>query len=174
MHQWDGCNRSKGTWKLCGVCCPNDSLIAQVKERTLTSFLCHLLCLPSSYSQHISSYPISPSLKRPILSYPILSHLSPSHSTTFLGLPPTDAVLVLCPLENARRRLLLRTGLHLVFLVTPPNTNIEPDWCKYENIVTSLYKENKVGSVVCPICNSLDLLLNLLLRLLIKSVADEV
>ena len=31
-----------------------------------------------------------------------------------------------------------------MFLVTPPNTNIEPDWSKFENIVSILYRENKV------------------------------
>ena len=61
-----------------------------------------------------------------------------------LGLAPTDAVSVLNPLENARKKLILKTGFHLVFLVTPPNTHIEPDWTKYEIIVDILYRENKV------------------------------
>ena len=60
------------------------------------------------------------------------------------GLAPTDAVRVLSPLESARKKLILKTGFHLVFLVTPPNTHIEPDWAKFENIVDILYRENKV------------------------------
>jgi hypothetical protein len=32
-----------------------------------------------------------------------------------------------------------------VFLVTPTTTNIEPNWSNYENIVTTLYRENKVS-----------------------------
>lgn len=30
-----------------------------------------------------------------------------------------------------------------MFLVTPINANIEPDWSQYERIVTALYRENK-------------------------------
>jgi hypothetical protein len=32
-----------------------------------------------------------------------------------------------------------------VFLVTPTTTNLEPNWSNYENIVTTLYRENKVS-----------------------------
>ena len=53
-------------------------------------------------------------------------------------------MVVFGPLEKARKKLILKSGLHLVFLVTPPNTNIEPDWSKFENIVSILYRENKV------------------------------
>ena len=60
------------------------------------------------------------------------------------GLPPADAVNVLGPLEQARKKLILKTGFHLVFLVTPTNTSIEPDWSQYENIANILHRENKV------------------------------
>jgi hypothetical protein len=42
---------------------------------------------------------------------------------------------------NARKKLMLRGGLHPVFLVTPPSTPIEPDWENYERMLFALYKE---------------------------------
>jgi hypothetical protein len=39
-------------------------------------------------------------------------------------------------------RLILSTGFHLVFLVTPPFTSsVEPDWTNYERVVDTLYRE---------------------------------
>ena len=76
---------------------------------------------------------------------PLLAFLSLGCTLHPAGLPPTDAIVIFTPLENARRRLILRSGFHLVFLVTPTTTNIEPNWSNYENIVTTLYRENKVN-----------------------------
>ena len=55
--------------------------------------------------------------------------LSPSPlgiATTISGMSPKDAVLILQPLIDARHKLILKGGLHPVYLVTPPTTMIEP------------------------------------------------
>src|SRR5690242_6170493 len=58
------------------------------------------------------------------------------------GIAPKDAVKILKSLMDARARLILKGGLHPVFLVTPPSTSIEPDWNNYERILDVLYKEH--------------------------------
>jgi hypothetical protein len=46
-------------------------------------------------------------------------------------------------MDRARARLILQSGLHLVFLVTPPfSTSVEPTWTGYERVVDTLYREH--------------------------------
>lgn len=80
--------------------------------------------------------------------------LSPSPlgvATTLSGIAPKDAVQILRPLLEARRKLILRGGLHPVFLVTPPSTTIEPDWNNYERILDTLYKEHSDARAVADL-----------------------
>lgn len=80
--------------------------------------------------------------------------LSPSQlgvATTLSGISPKDAVQILRPLLEARRKLILRGGLHPVFLVTPPSTSIEPDWNNYEKILETLYKEHPEARAVAEL-----------------------
>lgn len=73
------------------------------------------------------------------------SELSPSPlgiATTNSGISPKDAVQIIKPLISARQRLIIKGGLHPVFLVTPPSTHIEPDWVRYQKILDVLFKEH--------------------------------
>ncbi len=63
-------------------------------------------------------------------------------ATTLSGIAPKDAVAILRPLLEARSKLILKGGLHPVFLVTPPSTSIEPDWNNYEKVLDVLYREH--------------------------------
>jgi hypothetical protein len=77
--------------------------------------------------------------------------LSPSPlgiATTVSGIAPKDAVQILRPLMDARRKLILKGGLHPVFLVTPPSTPIEPDWKNYEKILHVLFQEHPDAEAV--------------------------
>lgn len=62
-------------------------------------------------------------------------------ATTISGIAPKDAVVILKPLMDARHKLILKGGLHPVYLVTPPSTAIEPDWKNYERMLDLLYQE---------------------------------
>ena len=78
--------------------------------------------------------------------------LTPTHNlwyTHSTGITPMDAVPIFEPLEAARRTLILTTGFHLVFLVTPPHTSITPNWQKFEEILSRLFAENKAIEEVC-------------------------
>jgi DNA polymerase theta len=69
-------------------------------------------------------------------------------ATTLSGIPPTEAILIYKPLENARKKLILNTGLHLVFLLTPPAISyIEPNWLTYYDIIKTMCKEPIIKSV---------------------------
>ena len=61
-------------------------------------------------------------------------------ATTLSGLSPKDALCVIEPLRRARTKLILCTGLHMVYLVTPPSTCIEPDWTQYYDTIMSICK----------------------------------
>ena len=61
------------------------------------------------------------------------------------GIPPKDSLIVLKSLQQARECLILKGGLHPVFLVTSPSTNIQPDWDQYERILHDLYQEHPVN-----------------------------
>ena len=77
--------------------------------------------------------------------------LSPSPlgiATTVSGIAPKDAVQVLKPLMDARCKIILKGGLHPVFLVTPPSTPIEPDWKNYEKVLHVLYQEHPDAEAV--------------------------
>jgi hypothetical protein len=77
--------------------------------------------------------------------------LSPSPlgiATTVSGIAPKDAVQILRPLMEARSKLILKGGLHPVFLVTPPSTPIEPDWKNYEKILHVLFQEHSDAEAV--------------------------
>ena len=63
-------------------------------------------------------------------------------ASTMSGIAPRDAVVVIQPLIKARSRLILKGGLHPVFLITPPNCHIEPAWTNYAKIVETLYREH--------------------------------
>lgn len=64
------------------------------------------------------------------------------------GIAPKDAVQILRPLLDARAKLILKGGLHPVYLVTPPSTPIEPDWKNYEKILHVLYQEHPDAEAV--------------------------
>ena len=77
--------------------------------------------------------------------------LSPSPlgiATTVSGITPKDAVQILKPLLDARTKLILKGGLHPVYLVTPPSSPIEPDWKNYEKILHTLYQEHPDAQAV--------------------------
>jgi POLQ-like helicase len=70
-------------------------------------------------------------------------------ATALSCIPPTVAVHIINPLERARKKLILTSGFHLVFLVTPPHTAIEPAWDQYEGILSTLCRELKgVGEIL--------------------------
>jgi hypothetical protein len=69
-------------------------------------------------------------------------------ATTVSGIAPKDATQILKPLMDARTKLILKGGLHPVFLVTPPSTPIEPDWKNYEKILHVLYQEHPDAQAV--------------------------
>ena len=62
------------------------------------------------------------------------------------GIPPKDALIVLKSLNQARTKLILKGGLHLVFLVTSPSIQLEPDWEQYERVLHDLYAEHPVSN----------------------------
>jgi hypothetical protein len=71
--------------------------------------------------------------------------LSPSplgKATTLSGISPKDVMQIIHPLLKARSKLILKGGLHPVFLITPPDTRIEPDWANYRRIVDDLYRDH--------------------------------
>lgn len=63
-------------------------------------------------------------------------------ATCLSGISPRDAIVVLSSLQQARNRLILQTGFHVVFLVTPPSTHIEPNWNSYELLFDGIAKDN--------------------------------
>ena len=69
-------------------------------------------------------------------------------ATCLSGIAPRDAVHVLKPLFKARSKLILKGGLHCVFLITPPSTPIEPDWENYSKVLDALYKDHPDAEVV--------------------------
>lgn len=69
-------------------------------------------------------------------------------ATTLSGLPPADAVTVLESLQKARKRLVLKSGFHSIFLSTPPSTSIEPNWSIFEPLLANLQKEYPVNFLI--------------------------
>lgn len=72
--------------------------------------------------------------------------LSPSpfgRATTLSGIAPKDATYVLQSLLQAKKQLIsLKTGFHLLYLITPITTTIvAPDWNSYETIYHLFEKE---------------------------------
>ena len=67
-------------------------------------------------------------------------------ATALSGLSPSDAVVVLGSLLAARTRLVLRSGLHAVFLSTPPHTGVQPAWDRFERLVAMLLKDYPVST----------------------------
>ena len=63
-------------------------------------------------------------------------------ATTLSGVSPREATEILPTLLSARRKLILKGGLHPVFLVTPLSCNIEPNWHNYERIFDVLRREH--------------------------------
>lgn len=82
------------------------------------------------------------------LSEGLLSPTPLGIATTVSGIAPKDAVQILRPLLEARAKLILKGGLHPVYLVTPPSTPIEPDWKNYEKILHVLYQEHPDAEAV--------------------------
>lgn len=68
---------------------------------------------------------------------------SPLGKATMLsGIPPKDSKEVLQSLIQARSQLILKGGLHPLYLLTPTSNNtIEPDWDNYQKLLDILYKE---------------------------------
>lgn len=62
-------------------------------------------------------------------------------ASTLSGIHPQDALLVLPPLQAANQRLVLQGGLHLVFLITPPSTQINPTWSRFHDVVTRVARD---------------------------------
>ncbi len=56
-----------------------------------------------------------------------------------------DALSVIGPLDQARKRFILKTSFHSVYLVTPPSSTIIPKWTDYEMILHKLFTENPVS-----------------------------
>ncbi len=67
-------------------------------------------------------------------------------ATALSGIPPRDSLVVLSSLTQARKRLILQSGFHAVYLVTPPSPNIEPCWEIFERIIDGLLSEYPVSS----------------------------
>jgi hypothetical protein len=65
-------------------------------------------------------------------------------ATSLSSIPPRDALVVLSSLVQARKRLILQSGFHAVYLITPPSPNIEPCWEVYERLLDSLLSEYPV------------------------------
>ena len=57
------------------------------------------------------------------------------------GISPLDVDDVLNALEQARRRFILKSGFHAVFLATPPNPRLRVQWIHYETIVAQLLRD---------------------------------
>ncbi len=66
-------------------------------------------------------------------------------ATALSGIPPRDSLVVLSSLTQARKRLILQSGFHAVYLVTPPSPNIEPCWEIFERILDGLLSEYPVS-----------------------------
>jgi DNA polymerase theta len=49
---------------------------------------------------------------------------------------------VLSPLQQARRRLILQSGFHVIFLVTPPSTHIRPNWDSFESLLDGVLTDH--------------------------------
>jgi hypothetical protein len=62
-------------------------------------------------------------------------------ATALSGLSPLAAVPVLLSLQAARARLVLRAGLHAVFLATPPDTRLPPRWAAFEGLLAVLGRD---------------------------------
>jgi hypothetical protein len=60
---------------------------------------------------------------------------------------------VLASLSQARRRLVLQSGFHAVYLVTPPAPSVEPCWNDYERLLDNLLTEYPVpNTALKPHC----------------------
>ncbi|KAF6176329.1 hypothetical protein GIB67_011118 [Kingdonia uniflora] len=78
------------------------------------------------------------------------------YSTTPLGrasfgssLSPEESLVVLDDLSRAREGFVLASDLHLVYLVTPINVDVEPDWeLYYERFMGLSFLEQSVGNRV--------------------------
>ena len=70
-------------------------------------------------------------------------------ATMLSGIHPADALLILQPLVEANKRLVLQGGLHLVFLITPPSTHIVPKWSSYHNVLMRLARDCPCLEAVC-------------------------
>ncbi|KAH1213191.1 Helicase and polymerase-containing protein TEBICHI [Glycine max] len=78
------------------------------------------------------------------------------YSTTPLGrasfgssLCPQESLIVLADLSRAREGFVLASDLHLVYLVTPINVDVEPDWeLYYEHFVKLSLLDQSVGNRV--------------------------
>jgi hypothetical protein len=63
-------------------------------------------------------------------------------ATALSGIAPRDATIVIKHLQLARNRLILKSGLHCVFLVTPPfASGLEPPWDKLEPLFSYVIRE---------------------------------
>ena len=62
-------------------------------------------------------------------------------ATVSSGINPKESVEVLQSLLAARKKLILRSNFHCVFLVTPPSSNIEPPWSNMATMVTDIYSD---------------------------------
>lgn len=63
-------------------------------------------------------------------------------ATALSGIAPRDATIVIKHLQQACKRLVLKSGLHCVFLVTPPfASGIEPPWGRLEPLFAYVIRE---------------------------------
>eukprot|EP00602_Paraphysomonas_sp_CaronLab_P010721 CAMPEP_0185039172 /NCGR_PEP_ID=MMETSP1103-20130426/35752_1 /TAXON_ID=36769 /ORGANISM="Paraphysomonas bandaiensis, Strain Caron Lab Isolate" /LENGTH=110 /DNA_ID=CAMNT_0027577955 /DNA_START=99 /DNA_END=427 /DNA_ORIENTATION=+ len=72
-------------------------------------------------------------------------------ATALSGIAPRDAVVVLASLTQARRSLILQSGFHAVFLVTPPSPSVEPCWSEYERMLDGFLTEYPDVQLVCDL-----------------------
>lgn len=49
---------------------------------------------------------------------------------------------MLSSLELARKKLILQSGFHVIFLVTPPSTHIQPNWDSFEILLDGVLKDH--------------------------------
>ena len=73
------------------------------------------------------------------------SALEPSplgKATAVSGIAPKDAICVLKPLQDARRKLVTNSSAHIIFLVTPPASALEPPWACLHHVLKRLSENN--------------------------------
>lgn len=130
-------------------------------EREILSFIKCTLFSTQHSSLEISQYVKNAMIflkKEQFVLTSTTGSLSPSplgKATIHSGIPPKEAKEILFSLQQGRNQLILKGGLHPLYLLTPSSlsTNtIEPDWANYYKLLTSFYQEypeaQKIASLI--------------------------